>query len=133
MGQKGTGLALGAGAESVELPHSCLYSMAGSRLGHCSLCLGPKGIVGFVGKDGAATEKVPFLHLMGQELAEHTLPGEGVEGSGAEVVRGAKSVGGELELEGQGSGGEAEEAFQPWPPTIKMGKAFKGPFLNFVL
>ena len=41
-----------------------------------------KGIVGSLGKDGAETGKVPFPHLMGQELAEHTVPGEGVEDPG---------------------------------------------------
>ena len=92
----------------------------------------PKGIVGSLGKDGAATGKVPFPHLMGQELAEHTVPGEGVEDPGQRWIEVPSQWGGTLSWPARGEG-ERQEPLQPWPPTIKMGMAFKWPFLAFVL
>lgn len=72
--------------------------------------------------DGAEAEKVPFPPLMGQELAGRILPGDGSGGSGAEVERGAKSVGGRHELKEQGREQEAEGPFQAGPLTTRDGE-----------
>lgn len=101
--EEGGHLGLGAGAESgagpVLSPHRGWF-----RAGPVQPLSGAQEDCWFPERtchDGAAAGKVPFPHSMGQELAEHTLPVEGVEGSGIEVGRGAKSVGGKCELKGR--------------------------------
>lgn len=83
-------------------------------------------------QDGSAAEKVPFPHLMGQELAAHILPGEGSAGSGAEVERGAKSVGGERGLKEQGRRWEERSHSRSGHQSPEMRKAIRWPFLAFV-
>lgn len=134
--EEGGHLGLGAGAESgagpVLSPHRGWF-----RAGPVQPLSGAQEDCWFperTSHDGAAAGKVPFPHSMGQELAEHTLPVEGVEGSGIEVGRGAKSVGGKCELKGRCVcvGGGCGTALAQ-PPTFKVGKGVKWPFLAFVL
>lgn len=136
MGQKETGLALRAGCWSQRqllrqwrLHHSCLRLVQG--LAKAPFFWGPRGIVGFMSKPPSMGQQQRKFHLLiwwGKSWQDTFSLGRGREGSGAEVERGAKSVGGKHELKGWGREWEAEEPFQPWSPTVRDGEGHQMAF-----